>query len=199
EGLAVLAEPATEQRHRQADLREPLEAGRTFKVGPLMTMDYPDPRDWRLFYAQSVSLTLFLVEQGPPERFIQFVRDSQRIGAEAALRDVYHIEGLAALQERWLDYARKRDVVDLASSRDAEATPGAIDRDRSVRGLRSDQSGLAHRVRPPPCDIPRRSGGRPRHTAGSGRSGVSRIPRRTCRKSRHRPGTDRRSPDPTGS
>jgi hypothetical protein len=129
EGLAVLAEPATEQHHRQADLKEPLDAGRTFKVGQLMTMDYPDPRDWRLFYSQSVSLTLFLVEQGPPERFIQFVRDSQRIGAEDALRDVYHIEGLAALQVRWLDYARKRVVVDVASSRDAEAAPGDTRRD----------------------------------------------------------------------
>jgi hypothetical protein len=129
EGLAVLAEPPNERRLRQAELKEPLEAGRTFKVGQLMTMDYPDPRDWRLFYAQSVSLTLFLVEQGPPERFIQFVRDSQRIGAEAAVRDVYHIEGLAALQEQWLDYARERVAVDVASSRDAEAAPGDTRRD----------------------------------------------------------------------
>ena len=28
-------------------------------------------------------LTQFLVDQGPPQRFIQFVRDSQRLGAEA--------------------------------------------------------------------------------------------------------------------
>ncbi len=97
EGLAVLAEPATEQHLRQADLKGPLDAGRVFKVGQLMTMDYPDPKDWRLFYAQSVSLTVFLVEQGPPERFIQFVRDSQRKGAEAALRDIYHIDSLGAL------------------------------------------------------------------------------------------------------
>ena len=99
EGLAVLAEPAAEQHLRQADLKDPLEAGRVFKVGRLMTMDYPDTKDWRLFYAQSVSLTVFLVEQGPPERFIQFVRDSQRIGTEAALRDIYHIDGLDTLHE----------------------------------------------------------------------------------------------------
>jgi hypothetical protein len=129
EGLAVLAEPASEQLHRQADLKEPLDADRAFKVGQLMTMDYPDPNDWRLFYAQSVSLTLFLVEQGPPERFIQFVRDSQRNGAEAALRDVYQIDGLAALQERWLDYARRRVAVDVASSREVEAAPADVRRD----------------------------------------------------------------------
>ena len=80
EGIAVLAEPVAEQHHREADLREPLESGRVFPVSQLMAMDYPEPKDWRLFYAQSVSLTRYLVDQGPPERFIQFVRDSQRIG-----------------------------------------------------------------------------------------------------------------------
>ena len=94
-----------------------------------MAMDYPDAKDWRLFYAQSVSLTQFLVEQGPPERFIQFVRDTQRVGTDAALRDVYQIEGLAALQDRWLDFARKQAAVDVASTRDAAAAPGEVRRD----------------------------------------------------------------------
>ncbi len=40
-----------------------------------MAMDYPDAKDWSLYYAQSVSLTRFLVEQGPPEQFIQFVHE----------------------------------------------------------------------------------------------------------------------------
>jgi hypothetical protein len=119
EGLAVLAEPAAERRLREAELKDPLDGGRVFKVGQLMTMDYPAPEDWPLFYAQSVSLTRFLVEQGPPQRFIQFVRDSQRHGAEAALRDVYQIDGLATLQERWLAFAREQLSVDVASSRDA--------------------------------------------------------------------------------
>jgi hypothetical protein len=129
EGLAVLAEPAAEQHRRQADLKEPLDGGRVFKVGQLMTMDYPAPEDWPLFYAQSVSLTQFLVEQGPPQRFIQFVRDSQRHGAEAALRDVYQIDGLAALQERWQAYARQQIAVDVASSRDPDTRPSDTRRD----------------------------------------------------------------------
>ena len=106
EGIAVLAEPLTEQRSREAELQEPLESGRIFQVGQLMAMDYPHQKDWRLFYAQSVSLTRFLVDQGPPERFIQFVRDSQRIGTAAALRDVYQIEGLTELQNRWVIHAQ---------------------------------------------------------------------------------------------
>jgi hypothetical protein len=121
EGIAVLAEPLTEQRNRVADLQEPLESGQVFQVGQLMKMDYPGQKDWRLFYAQSVSLTRYLVDQGPPERFIQFVRDSQRTGVDAALRDVYQIEGLAELHNRWLAHARKQITVDTASSRDADS------------------------------------------------------------------------------
>ncbi len=105
EGLAVLAEPLTEQRSREAEIQGPLESGRIFQVGQLMAMDYPDQKDWRLFYAQSVSLTRFLVDQGPPERFLQFVRDSQRIGTAAALHDVYQIDGLTELQNRWVTHA----------------------------------------------------------------------------------------------
>ena len=123
EGIAVLAEPLAEQHHREAELREPLEADRVFPVSQLMAMEYPDQKDWRLFYAQSVSLTRYLVDQGPPERFIQFVRDSQRIGTAAALRDIYQIEGPSDLHNRWLAHARKQVVVDTASSRDPETQP----------------------------------------------------------------------------
>ena len=87
EGIAVLAEPHAEQQLRAAELQEPLEAGRVFDLGKLMAMDYPDAKDWSLYYAQSVSLTRFLVEQGPPEQFVQFVRNSQRDGIEGALRE----------------------------------------------------------------------------------------------------------------
>ncbi len=129
EGLAVLAEPVSEQHRRRADLKEPLDTGRVFEAGQLMTMDYPEPKDWKLFYAQSVSLTRFLVDQGPPERFIQFVREAQRLGPEPALRDVYQIDGLSALQERWLAYARSQAAENVAISPGAEAKADAIRRD----------------------------------------------------------------------
>lgn len=129
EGLAVLAEPASEQHRRQADLKGPLDSGRVFEAGQLMTMDYPEPKDWKLFYAQSVSLTRFLVDQGPPERFIQFVRAAQRLGPEPALRDVYQIDGLSALQERWLAYARSQAPENVAIRPGAEAKADAVRRE----------------------------------------------------------------------
>ena len=86
EGIAVLSEPTTEQRLRAADLDEPLSSGTLFKVESLMAMDYPDGRYWGLYYAQSVSLTRFLVEQGTPAQFIQFVQGAQRRPPESELR-----------------------------------------------------------------------------------------------------------------
>jgi hypothetical protein len=129
EGIAVLAEPLSEQHHRAADLRGPLEAGRIFPVSQLMAMEYPEQQDWRLFYAQSVSLTRYLVDLGPPERFIQYVRESQRSGTAVALRDIYQIEGPSALHDRWLAYARQQLAVDTASSRNGETSPASVARD----------------------------------------------------------------------
>ena len=73
-----------------------------------MNMDYPDERYWNLYYAQSVSLTRFLVEQGTHAQMVQFLQESQRDGYEPALRRVYKIEGFADLQRRWVPYARSR-------------------------------------------------------------------------------------------
>ena len=47
---------------------------RLFQLDDLMAMDYPDGQYWGLYYAQSVSLTRFLVEQGTPAQFVEFVQ-----------------------------------------------------------------------------------------------------------------------------
>ena len=78
EGMAVLAEPANEQHLRAADLNDPLSTGRLYKLEQLMSMDYPEGQYWGLYYAQSVSLTRFLVEQGTPAQFVQFVQRAQQ-------------------------------------------------------------------------------------------------------------------------
>jgi len=118
EGLAVLSEPVDEQQRRAADLNKPLADNRLFAVDVLMSMDYPDERYWSLYYAQSVSLTRFLVEMGTPAQMIQFLQESQRDGYEPALRRVYRIEGYPDLQRRWIAYARtKADTRNVATTR----------------------------------------------------------------------------------
>jgi hypothetical protein len=123
EGLAVLAEPRVEQETRAAELDEPLQSGRVFELRKLMAMDYPEAKDWSLYYAQSVSLTRFLVELAEPEQFVQFVVKSQREGIENALRSSYRIAGFAELEDRWTEYARRQAKPAAAASRDRGAQP----------------------------------------------------------------------------
>ena len=116
EGMAVLSEPMTEQHLRAAELEEPLQSGRLFRLQDLMIMDYPDGRHWGLYYAQSVSLTHFLVSQGTPAQFVRFVRDSQRNGVETELKRTYHIQGFDDLDKRWRAHAKSVNT-QLASAR----------------------------------------------------------------------------------
>src|SRR5262249_8857077 len=89
EGMAVLAEPPSEQQIRAADLERLIVEGRLFRLQDLLTMDYPQEAHWSLYYAQSVSLTRFLVEQGSAAQFLQFVRGIQRNNHEAELKRLY--------------------------------------------------------------------------------------------------------------
>jgi hypothetical protein len=128
EGMAVLAEPIAEQINRTSELLGPLQEGRVFRLSELMATDYPSAEAWSLYYAQSVSLTQFLVEQGTPQQFVSFVRTAQQKGIEIALREVYGIEGFAELENRWQNFARQQIAAVTASNREPsselEATPG---------------------------------------------------------------------------
>lgn len=106
EGIAVLSEPESEQSLRAADLTKPLESGQLFALDELMRMDYPDGKFWSLYYAQSVSLTRFLVAQGTPAQFLEFVRGSQRNGIDPELKRLYGIDSVEQLQTRWLAFVR---------------------------------------------------------------------------------------------
>jgi hypothetical protein len=121
EGMAVLAEPLTEQVNRASELTEPLREGRVFKLSELMAIDYPSADAWNLYYAQSVSLTQFLVQQSSPEQFVRFVRGAQQKGVETALRESYHIEGFVELENRWQTFARRQAAEIATSNRDASS------------------------------------------------------------------------------
>lgn len=119
EGMAVLAEPVAEQVGRAVELNAPLAQGRVFGLDKLMTIDYPAAKDWNLYYAQSVSLTQFLMSQGTPAQFVKFLKDAQRRGPDAALQGAYQIDGVADLDRRWRDHAA------LEASRLATVEEGA--------------------------------------------------------------------------
>ena len=121
EGIAVLSEPLAEQERRVGDLDPALDGGRIFAVDKLMIHDYPEGKYWALYYAQSVSLTRFLVEKGKPGQFIDFLQGTQRNGIEPELKRVYGLDGYAALQAEWLAYARESSSARLAAAKDRES------------------------------------------------------------------------------
>lgn len=129
EGMAVLAEPVSEQLSRAGDLAAPLDQGRLFKLSELMAIDYPNAESWALYYAQSVSLTQFLVASGTPEQFVGFVRTAQREGIEQALRDFYQIEGFPDLEKRWRSYARRQLATITAAKESASGTTDTVRRE----------------------------------------------------------------------
>jgi hypothetical protein len=86
-----------------------------------MATDYPSAEAWSLYYAQSVSLTQFLVGQGTPQQFVSFVRTAQQKGVEIALREVYQIEGFPELENRWQNFVRQQIAAATASIREPSA------------------------------------------------------------------------------
>jgi hypothetical protein len=120
EGISVMSEPAPEQERRVGELDAALEGGKIFTVENLMVHDYPEGRFWPLYYAQSVSLTKFLVERGKPGQFIDFLQGSQRNGVEPELRRVYGFADYTDLQARWLAWARESSAARVASRRNGE-------------------------------------------------------------------------------
>ncbi len=106
EGMSVLSEPEAEQAIRARDLADPFRKDVLFHLDVLMTTDYPSGSYWALFYAQSVSLTRYLVAQGTPPQFVRFVKATQQTNIDTALRQHYKIDGVADLEARWKAHTR---------------------------------------------------------------------------------------------
>ena len=102
EGMAVLTEPRDRiDRHLQG-LPAHQANQQLFSVRELMQMnDYPRSRSVGAFYAQSVSLVEFLVNQKGPREFTLFLRDGQRGGYESALKRHYDFKSFSDLEQRW--------------------------------------------------------------------------------------------------
>lgn len=105
EGLAVCQELPDEQ-HR---LLEPLRsASRRFSVRQLMLMrEYP--REVLLFYAQSYSLTDFLVKRHGESALLRFLEASFTLGQEAALKQVLGYADCEALEAAWWSAFRSKN------------------------------------------------------------------------------------------
>ncbi len=109
EGLAVFFDRPEKQRRHQQDLQRALNHRTIWPLATLMSHEsYPPTSSFPAFYAQSASLTAFLVRQGSPSRFIHFVKSAKAKGIDQALLDEYAINGVRELERLWSFEIRQR-------------------------------------------------------------------------------------------
>ncbi len=155
EGVAILAESATDQAAHDARCRDLLNEGRGIRLRVLLRMmDYP--KDLMATYTQGHSLVRFLTgvpgpteaendgnAQKNPTRFIQFLERGTEGNTAAswdrAAKELYGYESVDRLEQAWLDWLGKSEsVLNKAAA------------DRSIRPLvREVVSGLI-----PPIELP---------------------------------------------
>jgi hypothetical protein len=128
EGVAILADDAAKQQLHQRDLHLGMERRCAFRCAELLTLDdYPSPERIPAFYGQSASLVAFLARRDDPARFVTFVERAMKQGYDRALRDVYHIDGLAQMETLWHASHRTTSAFDgmqlTLDTRAAVATP----------------------------------------------------------------------------
>jgi hypothetical protein len=104
--MAILNEPRAVIDAHLFRLPEFHEDGRLLPVGELLVLSqYPERRQVRPFYAQSVALVELLVKERGTATFARFLRDAQQAGYERSLRAHYHWT-IADLEQRWQRYLR---------------------------------------------------------------------------------------------
>jgi hypothetical protein len=102
EGMALLADAPHKQQLHERDLREGLQRGLAFSSAELVLLDsYPQPARVPAFYGQSASLTAFLVARDKPTKFVEFLRQAQKEGYDAALQATYDIQNIRELERLW--------------------------------------------------------------------------------------------------
>jgi hypothetical protein len=101
EGMALISEDAFEREENKALIEELVNWGKPRSLIELFAVtEYP--KDLGNFYAQSFSVTDFLVRSKGPIVFTRFLKDLLSSGTEAALRTQYGYSNLSDLEKDWL-------------------------------------------------------------------------------------------------
>ena len=107
EGMAIQADTLTKRRLHGKDLQAAVANGGEFRLAELLTMEnYPHPSRMGTFYGQSASLVEFLTKLGTKQQLVDFVDQATAVGYDVALRNVYAIAGVGALEQQWQRHLR---------------------------------------------------------------------------------------------
>lgn len=100
EGASLLSEDAREKRRHDQIVANALARRSDFPLSRLFAMD-EYPADLMSFYGQGYSVAKFLIEIGGRPRFLQFVRDGQTRGWDAAALAHYGLADCRELDRAW--------------------------------------------------------------------------------------------------
>jgi len=107
EGFAVEQEPVYKHAHFDRLLRDGLRQGKLLSMeGLFACKEYGDDPD--LFYAQSHSVTRFLLDRRGLSTFIAFLRDLDAGRPAEALRKHYAIDTISEMENAWLRRMERR-------------------------------------------------------------------------------------------
>jgi RNA polymerase sigma factor (sigma-70 family) len=100
EGGALLAEDEQEQRRHDKVLQEIVDSGRAIPLRRLLALqDFPE--DVMAFYAESYSVTRFLVDASDRQTFLAFVAQGSRDGWDRAVKTHYGYSNVEELERAW--------------------------------------------------------------------------------------------------
>lgn len=118
EGAAMLSESESQKLRQSLVARQLVETGEMIPIRQLMQMaEYPQSKSrLHAFYAQSLTLTEFLISQGGQARFLEFVHDGRCENWDLALSQHYQWENVEALQGAWSEWIHKNPGQDTADS-----------------------------------------------------------------------------------
>ncbi|MCU0961002.1 MAG: hypothetical protein MUF48_12935 [Pirellulaceae bacterium] len=108
EGIALWADqPRKKGLHRQAVHRAIERQSAPAIADTLLRTDYPAGDKLPVFCGQSLMLVEFLVQLDEPSRVVEFTRVAVDHGYDRAAQQVYGLNGIADLQQRWLAHVRQ--------------------------------------------------------------------------------------------
>ena len=151
EGICTTVEHESEKRKHEAKLREFLMSRRGIAMNRLFLLtEYP--QDILPMYAQGYSVCQFLIAQGGPHQFIEFLTDyMQRPSWTDNIRHHYGYDSLGQLQDRWLAWVRSGsgDVTAFAARPEPSTLAGVSSTASASRVMATPE----HRVPPDPASL----------------------------------------------
>lgn len=103
EGAATIFEHVSERQRQIEEIRRLMKDGRRIPLRILMGMSqYPsDMAQVMAMYAQSYSVTDYLIQTGGRQTFLQFLTDAHQLGWDRALQRHYRHQSIEELEQDW--------------------------------------------------------------------------------------------------